>query len=81
MDDLFANAALLTLYGMGTVFLFLALLVVLTVAMSALLQQLAPVPAASAKTADCRPASTAATSSDRVARAAVAAALHHHRQR
>jgi oxaloacetate decarboxylase gamma subunit len=42
MDNLLADAITLTLFGMGFVFLFLTLMVVLTSMMSALVQKIQP---------------------------------------
>ena len=42
MDNLLAEALTLTLFGMGFVFVFLALMVFLTGAMSALVQKIQP---------------------------------------
>jgi oxaloacetate decarboxylase gamma subunit len=70
MNDPLATGLELMLVGMGTVFVFLTLLVLATAAMSTLIARLAPVPQAEAATG---------ASDDELA--AITAALHLHRRR
>ncbi len=79
--DLVAQGAQLMLYGMGTVVLFLALLVVITTFMSRFISRYFPEPVAAAR---ARPAPAAATPpagqvNDEVV-AAISAAIRQHRQ-
>ncbi len=78
-DEIIAHGVELMLYGMGTVVVFLALLVVATAAMSRLLArhfpEADPVPAAPPRSA----AGTAGPGEDTQLVAAIAAAIHRHR--
>ncbi|MCZ6502719.1 MAG: OadG family transporter subunit [Gammaproteobacteria bacterium] len=70
MSDLMSQGLNLALYGMGTVFFFLTLLVVATMLMS----RLVPV-------AEIEPSAGQEGGVDPKIRAAIGAAIHHHRQR
>ena len=75
--DIVAQGIELMLYGMGTVVLFLALLVAATTAMSRLVLRFAP-----EKAAVPTPASTPASSeTDATLAAVVTAAVHQHRRK
>ena len=76
-ETLMQQGAELMLYGMGTVFVFLTLLVFLTSAMSALLGRFAkPEPAVIAPAAK-----PAVATDDKQLIAAISAAIHKHRSR
>ena len=75
-DDLLQQGVELMLYGMGTVFTFLALLIIATTVMSAVLQRFAkPEPVASPA---AKPATTA---KDDQLVAVISAAIHKYRSR
>jgi oxaloacetate decarboxylase gamma subunit len=76
-DLLFQQGVELMLYGMGTVFIFLMLLVILTSLMSALLQRLEKPTAASAPAGS----DNNTAKEDSVLIAAITAAIHQHRSR
>lgn len=76
-DQLLADAATLMLLGMGTVFVFLTLLVYLTALMSALVTRFVPV-AAEPQTPATAPAPA---SDDATLLAIITAAIHAHRSR
>lgn len=70
----------LMLFGMGTVFVFLALLVVCTSLMSSLLQRYMPEAAPASRSA-AKPAAATRASVDANTVAVISAALHQHRKR
>lgn len=70
----------LMLYGMGTVFVFLAVLVVVTTAMSAIVQRFFPDAPEPALTNTPRPAAPAASNDDQLL-AVITAAVHKYRSR
>ncbi|WP_026244756.1 OadG family protein [Dasania marina] len=70
----------LMLYGMGTVFVFLTLLVVLTTIMSALIQRFVKIEPPVVATATGRPTTTA-TQADSQLVAVITAAIKQHRAR
>jgi len=82
MGELVTQGLTLTMYGMGTVFVFLSLLVAATTLMSSLLQRYAPAPLPASRPPNRRAARLdAGTVADDVPlRAAIAAAVHHHRR-
>ena len=70
------------LYGMGTVVVFLALLVVATMAMSVFVTRYFPEPQASASADSARRASAAAAATEQgEIVAAITAAIHQHRSK
>ncbi len=77
-QSLLAQGVDLMLYGMGTVFVFLAILVLATTGMSAFVQRFfkAPPPAPAAA-----PKSGAAVKQDDTLIAVISAAIHKHRSR
>lgn len=77
-NELMRQGVELMLFGMGTVFIFLALLVVVTSAMSTLIQRFAkPEPVISAQP----PRVQAAASNDQQLVAVITAAIHKYRSR
>lgn len=82
-DQIVMQGVELMLYGMGTVVVFLALLVVVTTAMSRLISRYFPEPQLPVPAARRRPqpaAAAPAAAGDEVI-AAIGAALHQHRSR
>ena len=77
-DDIVGQGVELMLYGMGTVVVFLALLIVITTAMSTVINRYFPEAPAPAP-ATPRPAATAEPSEEVVA--AISAAIHQHRSK
>lgn len=78
-QDIVAQGVELMLFGMGTVVIFLALLVVATTAMSAFVGRYFPEPQPAPTAAD-KPAATGASPDAEVV-AAISAAIHQHRNR
>lgn len=74
MPELVAEGVNLAIYGMGAVFAFLILLVAATVTMSRLVARFEPQPVRR------DPAVAEPVADNRKQRAAIAAAIHHHRQ-
>lgn len=80
-QDIVAQGVELILYGMGTVVLFLTLLVVATAAMSRLMMQYFPDPQPPAAPVRPGPGEQTAGAVDRKTVAAITAAIHRHRGR
>ncbi|MEH6585952.1 MAG: OadG family protein [Halioglobus sp.] len=78
-QDIVAQGLELMLYGMGTVVVFLALLVIATTAMSSFVGRYFPEPQTPAVMGN-KPASTGAAPNDELV-AAITAAVHQHRGR
>ena len=81
-QNIVAQGLELMLFGMGTVVMFLALLVVVTTLMSGVVSRYFPEPRAAAPARPSRgPAATAADTPDTAVVAAITAAIHQHRNR
>lgn len=80
-ESLMQQGVELMLYGMGTVFVFLTLLVILTTAMSALLSRFAKPELAVAKRGAGPEAGAVVATDDKQLIAAISAAIHKHRSR
>ncbi len=82
MDDVVAKGAELALFGMGTVFVFLTVLVVATMAMSAIINRYAPDPVSASTSRTSGPSAGSDNDApDPAVMAAIAAAVHRYRQR
>jgi oxaloacetate decarboxylase gamma subunit len=79
--DILSQGVELMLYGMGTVVVFLALLVASTMAMSRLVTRHFPEPEAPAVAAPTRSAGAAGAADDAELIAVISAAIHRHRNR
>ena len=81
-ENIVAQGLELMLYGMGTVVLFLALLVLVTTAMSGVVGRYFPEPTATAPVRPPRPSSSTETGTpESEVVAAIAAAVRQHRNR
>ena len=80
-ESLMQQGVELMLYGMGTVFVFLTLLVILTTAMSALLSRFVKPELAVARRSAGPDAGAAVATDDKQLIAAISAAIHKHRSR
>lgn len=80
-DDLLQQGVELMIYGMTTVFVFLAVLVMVTMLMSTIVQRFLPAPAALPEASKRKKAATAVATDDKQLLAVITAAVHQHRSR